>query len=40
MIGLPSLHTLDRAQVARIWLAAEVTDMRSVLTVWPSASRW
>ena len=28
MIGLPSLHALDRAQVARIWLAAEATDMR------------
>ena len=28
MIGLPSLHTLDRAQMARIWLAAEATDMR------------
>jgi transposase len=28
MIGLPSLHTLDRAQTARIWLAAEATDMR------------
>jgi len=28
MIGLPSLHTLDRAQAARIWLASEVTDMR------------
>jgi len=28
MIGLPTLHTLDRAQVARIWLAAEATDMR------------
>ena len=28
MIGLPSLHTLDRAQVARIWLAGEATDMR------------
>ncbi len=28
MMGLPSLHTLDRAQSARIWLAAEVTDMR------------
>ena len=28
MIGLPSLHTLDRAQVARIWLATEATDMR------------
>jgi transposase len=28
MIGLPSLHTLDRAQSARIWLAAEATDMR------------
>ena len=28
MIGLPSLHTLDRAQAARIWLAAEATDMR------------
>ena len=28
MIGLPSLHTLDHAQTARIWLAAEATDMR------------
>jgi transposase len=28
MIGLPSLHTLDRAQMTRIWLAAEATDMR------------
>ncbi len=28
MMGLPSLRTLDRAQVARIWLAAEATDMR------------
>jgi transposase len=28
MIGLPSLHTLDGAQAARIWLASEVTDMR------------
>ena len=28
MIGLPSLHTLDRAQGARIWLATEATDMR------------
>ncbi|MGB8494277.1 MAG: IS66 family insertion sequence element accessory protein TnpB [Candidatus Acidiferrum sp.] len=28
MIGLPSLHTLDRAQSARIWLAVEATDMR------------
>jgi transposase len=28
MMGLPSLHTLDRAQTARIWLAAEATDMR------------
>jgi transposase len=28
MIGLPSLRTLDGAQVARIWLAAEPTDMR------------
>jgi transposase len=28
MISLPSLHTLDRAQVARIWLATEATDMR------------
>jgi len=25
MIGLPSLHTLDRAQAARIWLASEAT---------------
>jgi len=30
MIGLPTLHTLDRAQSARIWLAAEATDMRCV----------
>jgi transposase len=28
MIGLASLHTLDRAQAARIWLASEATDMR------------
>lgn len=28
MISLPSLHTLDRAHTARIWLATEVTDMR------------
>jgi transposase len=28
VIGLPSLRTLDRAQVSRIWLAAEPTDMR------------
>ena len=28
MMGLPSLHTLDRAQAARIWLATEATDMR------------
>lgn len=28
MIGLPSLHTLDRAQSARIWLATDATDMR------------
>jgi transposase len=28
MLGLPSLHTLDHAQGARIWLAAEATDMR------------
>jgi transposase len=28
MIGLPSLHTLDHAQIARIWLATETTDMR------------
>ena len=28
MIGLPSLHTLDRAQAGRIWLATEATDMR------------
>jgi len=27
MIGLPSLHSLDRAQATRIWLAAEPTDM-------------
>lgn len=28
MIGLPSLHTLDHAQGARIWLATEAADMR------------
>jgi transposase len=28
MIGLPSLHALDRSQGPRIWLAAEATDMR------------
>jgi transposase len=28
MIGLPSLRALDGAQGARIWLAAESTDMR------------
>jgi transposase len=28
MMGLPSLHTLDRAQTSRIWLATEATDMR------------
>jgi transposase len=28
MMGLPSLHTLDRAQAGRIWFAAEATDMR------------
>lgn len=28
MIGLPSLHSLDRAQTVRIWLATEKTDMR------------
>lgn len=28
MISLPSLHSLDRAQAARIWLATEATDMR------------
>jgi transposase len=28
MIGLPSLRALDGAQGARIWLAAETTDMR------------
>jgi transposase len=28
MIGLPSLRALDGAQGARIWLAAEPTDMR------------
>ena len=27
MIGLPSLHTLDRAHAALIWLASEATDM-------------
>jgi len=27
-MGLPSLHALDRAQAARIWLAVEPTDMR------------
>ena len=28
MIGLPSLHALDRTQGTRIWLAVETTDMR------------
>jgi hypothetical protein len=28
MTGLPGLHTLDRAQSARIWPAAEATDTR------------
>jgi transposase len=28
MMGLPSLHMLDGAQTARIWLATEATDMR------------
>ncbi len=28
MIGLPSLHTLDGAQGARLWLAVEPADMR------------
>ena len=28
MTGLPSLRSLDRAQGARIWLAAEAADMR------------
>lgn len=28
MTSLPSLRSLDRAQSARIWLAAEATDMR------------
>ena len=28
MMGLPSLHALDQAQGARIWLAVEPTDMR------------
>lgn len=28
MTSLPSLSSLDRAQSARIWLAAETTDMR------------
>ena len=28
MMGLPSLHALDQAQAARIWLAVEATDMR------------
>ena len=28
MISLPSLRSLDRAQIARIWLATEAADMR------------
>src|SRR6202790_1718051 len=28
MIGLPSLRALDGSQAARIWLAADATDMR------------
>ena len=30
MIGLPSLRTLDGAQVSRIWLAAEPTICAAV----------
>lgn len=28
MTGLPSLHALDRAHGARIWMASEAVDMR------------
>jgi transposase len=28
LTGLPSLRSLDRAQMARIWLAVEAADMR------------
>jgi transposase len=28
VIGLPSLHAMDRSQGARIWMASEATDMR------------
>ena len=28
MTGLPNLRSLDRAQMARIWLATEAADMR------------
>jgi len=28
LTGLPSLRSLDRAQMARIWLATEAADMR------------
>jgi len=28
VIGLPSLHAMDGAQGARIWMASEATDMR------------
>ena len=28
MIGLPSLHAMDRAQGTQIWMASEATDMR------------
>jgi transposase len=28
VIGLPSLHAMDHAQGARIWMASEATDMR------------
>jgi transposase len=28
VIGLPSLHAMDRSQGARIWLASGATDMR------------
>jgi len=28
LTGLPSLRSLDRAQIARIWLATEAADMR------------
>ncbi len=36
-MGLPSLHAMDRAQGARIWMASEATTIRVPLASWRSA---